>query len=75
MQSTGLAVVWGAPKCGKSFWTFDALMHVALGWEYRGRRVRQGTIVRSKARKASGTALQKPSQAKMSEADGGDPPF
>src|SRR5262245_17118727 len=35
----GLIVVWGPPKCGKSFWTFDALMHVALGRKYRGRRV------------------------------------
>ncbi|HEV2562356.1 MAG TPA: AAA family ATPase [Rhizomicrobium sp.] len=41
----GLTVVWGAPKSGKSFWTFDALMHVALGLKYRGRRVRQGPVV------------------------------
>jgi hypothetical protein len=41
----GLVVVWGPPKCGKSFWTFDAVMHVALGWSYRGHRVRQGTVV------------------------------
>jgi hypothetical protein len=43
--STGLVVVWGAPKCGKSFWVFDLLMHVARGLAYRGHRVRQGTIV------------------------------
>jgi len=43
--SSGLVVVWGEPKCGKSFWTFDALMHVALGWAYRGLRVKQGPIV------------------------------
>ncbi|MGC9954827.1 MAG: AAA family ATPase [Rhizomicrobium sp.] len=42
---TGLSVVWGPPKCGKSFWAFDVLMHVALGWEYRGLRVQQGAIV------------------------------
>ena len=42
---TGLVVVWGPPKCGKSFWTFDFVMHVALGWEYRGRRVHQGPVV------------------------------
>jgi hypothetical protein len=41
----GLTVVWGKPKCGKSFWLFDCLMHVALGWEYRGRRVHQGPVV------------------------------
>jgi AAA domain-containing protein len=41
----GLVVVWGPPKCGKSFWTFDLVMRVALGWEYRGRRVQQGPVV------------------------------
>lgn len=41
----GLVVVWGPPKCGKSFWTFDAVMHVAIGREYRGRRVQQGVVV------------------------------
>jgi hypothetical protein len=41
----GLTVVWGPPKCGKSFWLTDALLHVALGWPYRGRKVIQGPVV------------------------------
>jgi hypothetical protein len=41
----GLVVVWGPPKSGKSFWTFDLMMHVARGIPYRGRRVQQGTVV------------------------------
>src|SRR4051794_30419725 len=41
----GLTLVWGPPKCGKSFLTFDLMMHVALGWEYRGRKVLQGEVV------------------------------
>jgi len=41
----GLAVAWGPPKCGKSFWIFDLGMHVALGWPYRDRRVCQGPVV------------------------------
>jgi hypothetical protein len=41
----GLTVVWGPPKCGKSFWTTDAMLHVALGWEYRGRKVIAGPVV------------------------------
>ncbi|MGH6841382.1 MAG: AAA family ATPase, partial [Methylocella sp.] len=42
---SGLTVVWGAPKCGKSFFVYDLAMNVALGWEYRGRRTRQGSII------------------------------
>jgi hypothetical protein len=42
---TGLIVVWGPPKSGKSFWTFDVVMHVALDRPYRGRRVDHGAVV------------------------------
>jgi hypothetical protein len=45
IPQTGIMVVWGPPKCGKSFWLFDLLMHVALGWSYRGKTVQQGTVV------------------------------
>ena len=45
IPSEGLTVVWGPPKCGKSFWLYDALMHVAMGWEYRGHAVVQGPVV------------------------------
>ena len=45
IPSEGLVVVWGPPKCGKSFWMFDAAMHVALNWPYRDRRVQQGPVV------------------------------
>lgn len=41
----GLVIIWGPPKCGKSFLAFDIAMHVVLGREYRGRRVQQGTVV------------------------------
>jgi hypothetical protein len=41
----GITVIWGPPKCGKSFWTFDILAHVSLGWDYRGRKVRLGPVV------------------------------
>jgi len=42
---TGLAVIWGPPKCGKSFWAFDLGMHIALGWDYRGHKVQQAPVV------------------------------
>ena len=41
----GLTVVWGPPKCGKSFVVFDMMMHVAAGWLYRRRRVQDGPVV------------------------------
>jgi hypothetical protein len=41
----GIIVVWGPPKCGKTFWVLDLIMHVAVGREYRHRRVAQGSVV------------------------------
>lgn len=41
----GISVVWGAPKCSKSFWMLDVSLHVALGREYRGRKVQQGPVL------------------------------
>jgi hypothetical protein len=45
LPDVGLAVIFGAEKCGKSFWLFDVMMHVALGWPYRGHEVIQGAVV------------------------------
>jgi hypothetical protein len=45
LPRTGLVVVWGPPKCGKSFWVFDLAMHIAIGRKYRGHRVQQGRVV------------------------------
>ena len=45
IPTDGLTVIWGPPKCGKSFWAHDVAMHVALGWEYRGRTVKRGPVV------------------------------
>jgi len=45
LPRSGLAVVWGPPKSGKSFWCMDLLLHVALQWEYRGRKVQQANVV------------------------------
>src|SRR6266436_3582670 len=41
----GLVEAWGPPKCGKSFWIFTVMLHVAMGREYRGCRVHQNEIV------------------------------
>jgi len=45
LPDVGLAVIFGPEKCGKSFWLFDVMMHVALGWPYRGHDVIQGPVV------------------------------
>jgi hypothetical protein len=41
----GLVIVWGPPKCGKSFWVYDLMMHVSRGLRYHGRDVVQGPVV------------------------------
>lgn len=74
----GLVVVWGPPKCGKTFWVFDLVMHIALGWLYRGRRVRQGTVCYVACEGEQGLAARKEAfqVAKLSEAEQEiDPPF
>jgi AAA domain len=41
----GLICVWGPPACGKTFFVLDVVMHIALGWEYRGRKIKQGPVL------------------------------
>ena len=45
LPTEGLIVVWGKFKCLKTFWVYDLMLHVAKGWEYRDRAVRQGMVV------------------------------
>jgi hypothetical protein len=75
LPGSGLVVVWGPPKCGKSFWTFDLLMHVALGWRYRGRRVRQGLVVYVCLEGQKGFCNRKEAFAVSNLKGGEDPPF
>jgi len=71
----GLTVVWGPPKCGKSYWTFDVAMHVALGWNYRGRNVTQGTVVYIACEGERGLAARAEAFRQKKLAEGDDPPF
>lgn len=41
----GIGILWGKAKSLKSFVTSDMCLHAALGWEYRGRAVRQCPVV------------------------------
>lgn len=69
IPAEGLTVVWGPPKCGKSFWSFDLGCHVALGWDYRGRRVNQGPVIYVALEGAAGFGARAEAfrQAKMGE--------
>ena len=71
----GLAVVWGPPKCGKSFWTYDALMHVARGISYRGRRVERGPVVYIACEGERGLGNRSVAYRTKHCLDDADPPF
>ena len=45
LPAEGIVVVWGKFKSLKTFVMYDMMLHVAKGWEYRGRATRQGTVV------------------------------
>ncbi len=74
----GLVVVWGPPKSGKTFWMFDVGMHVALGWEYRDRRVEAGAVVYVASEGERGLSARKEAFRLKRLADSAsdkDPPF
>lgn len=73
----GLGVLWGSPKCGKSFWAYDAALHVALDWEYRGRRVQTGNVVyiACEGERGLGARTEAFRQGKLGDEDDHDPPF
>jgi hypothetical protein len=67
----GLVIIWGPPK----FWTFDIVMHIALGWVYRGRRVIQGTVVYVACEGERGLAARAIAFREGKNVDEEDPPF
>ncbi len=71
-----LVVVYGAPKCGKSFLVFDLVMHVALGRPYRDKPVIQGAVVYVAAEGAQGLrARAEAFRREKMTGDTADPPF
>jgi hypothetical protein len=60
----GLAVIWGAPKCYKSFIATDMALHVALDWSYRSYRVQQAPVVYIALEGREGQAARKAAFAK-----------
>jgi hypothetical protein len=70
-----LVLVWGPPKCGKTFWTFDLVAHIALGRSYGGRQVEQGPIVYIAAEGEQGIKARSVSFRQERTAKNEDPPF
>jgi KaiC/GvpD/RAD55 family RecA-like ATPase len=40
-----MAVVYGPSNSGKTFWTIDLAYHIAIGAQWRGRRVQQASVL------------------------------
>lgn len=45
LPAVGFSVLYGHPGCGKTFLALDWALHVALGWDWQGRKVKQGLVV------------------------------
>jgi hypothetical protein len=45
VPARGIVMLWGKKKSLKSFLLFGALFHVAKGWDFHGRTVKQGHVV------------------------------
>lgn len=56
LPRTGLAVIYGAPGSGKSFFALDMVATVARGSEWRGRKVRKGRAMYIAAEGSGGFA-------------------
>ena len=59
LPQQGVAVLFGLPKSFKSFIALDLGLHVALGWDWAGRRTTPGEVVYIAAENAKGTAKRK----------------
>ncbi|MBV9528527.1 AAA family ATPase [Sphingomonas sp.] len=45
IPADGQVVIHGHPNCGKSFFAVDMGLHVALGWDWHGRRTKAGLVI------------------------------
>lgn len=45
LPRTGIALCYGHPGSGKTFWALDIAMHVALNWPWHGLTTEQGLVV------------------------------
>jgi AAA domain len=59
LPQQGVAPIFGPSQTFKSFIIADLGLHVALGWEWAGRRTKQGPVVYIAAENARGTRKRK----------------
>ena len=59
LPQQGVALLFGLPKSFKSFIALDLGLHVALGWDWAGRRTTPGEVVYIAAENAGGTRKRK----------------
>jgi RecA/RadA recombinase len=45
LDRAAMSVVFGGSNTGKTFWTLDLCASIALGQEWRGRRIRHGAVI------------------------------
>lgn len=45
LSTTAMSVVYGESGCGKTFVAMDIALHVALGWDWRGRKVKRAGVL------------------------------
>ena len=45
LDVAAMSVFYGASGCGKTFLSLDLAAHVALGWNWRERKLNQGTVI------------------------------
>jgi hypothetical protein len=72
LPRSGLAVIWGPPKCYKSFWSMDVALHIARGRPYRGLRVQQAAVIYIMLEGREGLGARKEALARHYGIDGGD---
>lgn len=54
IPAAGIALIYGNPGSGKSFWAIDLAIKIAAGWDVNGARVRQGLVLYIAAEGAAG---------------------
>jgi hypothetical protein len=64
IPAKGIVLLWGPRKTLKTFFMLSAALHIAKGWEFCGKEVKQGTVVYLAFEGGHGTAKRVTAQRK-----------